>query len=495
MKKVLLLGVLVSLIFAANAQVIPNAGFENWDSNAMYENPTGFSTSNTYIYPQTGEFNVMKQSPAYSGSYSARLVTMDLMGYPFPGFMVYGDPSAIMGGGSLQSLKGGFPYSQMPDSFIFYSKYNCVHGDTGYVLVLLKKFYGGTSIPISLNIYKLIGSHPDTFKRYSYPVTKPPLPVSPDSAIIGFSSSNPLNQDSITTDNWLEIDKISFKKNIGTAAAIPNNDFESWDEIAGVEPQGWATINFIDLLIGQPQSVVPVTPGHSGKVAAKITSNVYDVDTLGFLVLGDVNSDNPGMGIIDNPDSLSFWYKYNNANNTKDNAYAVILFTKFNSATHQSDQLDSSGFALNATSAFTYKTLKFPNIYGKSPDSIGIYFSSSKFTPTGRGVGNYLIVDDVLLWSHHVGIAVGSTDPNNAFVYPNPANNFVNVQFELNTPMDVTISLVDLNGRKVKSQDFSLTNGKQQVKIDLQEVNEGQYLVVIAQGNNSVYSKRIVVKR
>jgi hypothetical protein len=500
MKKVLLLGVLVSLIFTANAQVIPNAGFENWDS--MYENPTGYSTSNTYVDQLTGEYNVMKQSPGFSSNYLVRLVTMDVQGYPFPGFILYGDPSAFIGGGNIQSISGGFPYTQAPDKFVFYARYNCKHSDSAFVIVILKRL----GIPYTYKLFKLYGIQ-DTLKQYSFPIPAVYLPppfdmirVTPDTAIIGFASSDVLIQDSITIGNWLEIDKISFEKSGGGAMpAIPNNDFENW--VTALEPQNWITTNSLDLVKGQALGVVPVTPGHSGNVAAKITSNIYDIgssagsDTLGFLVLGDPNSDNPGMGIIDNPDSLSFWYKYNNAKNTKDNAYAVILFTKFNSSTQQSDQLDSNGFALNATSTFTYKTLKFPNIYGKSPDTIGIYFSSSKFTPTGRGVGNYLIVDDVLLWSHHVGIAVGSNDQNNTFVYPNPANKYVNVQFELNIPSDVTISLVDLNGRKIKTQDFSLYKGKQQIKLDLQEVADGQYLVVIAEGNNSIYSKRIVVRR
>ena len=70
MKKIILSGLLTLTIFVIKAQVIPNAGFENWDSNAMYENPTGYATSNNFLYPQAGESNVTKQTPAYSGNYS-----------------------------------------------------------------------------------------------------------------------------------------------------------------------------------------------------------------------------------------------------------------------------------------------------------------------------------------------------------------------------------------------------------------------------------------
>ena len=497
MKKILLLAVLVNFIFIANAQVIPNAGFENWDSTIMYENPIGYSTSNTYTYPQTGDVNVSKQVPAYSGSYSVLLETMDLMGSPFLGFMIYGDPSALIGGGSVQNIKGGFPYSQMPDSFIFYARHQCTHSDTAYVVVILKKTLAGTSYPFSVNMFKLYGTQ-NTVKRYSFPIPEVVLmgfPVSPDSAIIAFTSSNPMFQDSMTIGNWLEVDKISFHKKTGTAAVIPNNDFEKWDVMANVEPQGWATINFFDQLMGQPQGVFPVSPGHTGKFAAQVTSKIYDVDTFGILALGDINSTNPGMGITGNPDSLSFWYKYNNSKNKKDSAYTITVFTKFNSATGQSDQLDSFAFALAATSTFTQKTLRYPSMFGKSADSIGIFFSSSKLTPTGRGIGNYLTVDDVVLWSHNVGIAVNASNKSNAFVYPNPAGNFVNVQFELNASTNVTISLVDLNGRKVQSNNYSLTNGKQQIKFDLQNITDGSYLVVISEGNNSIYSKAIVVAK
>jgi hypothetical protein len=503
MKRILILGILVSAMFYSNAQVIPNAGFENWDSAFMYDNPTGYSTTNIYLYPLAG--NVMKQYPAFSGNYSAWLETTNIMGSPMFAFMMYGDPSALVGGGggTLTSIKGGFPYSQKPDSFVFYARHQCSHSDSALAIVILKKTYLGQSIPFSFTTFRMGGTQ-NTVKRYAFALvdTLVPLPLTPDSAIIAFTSSDIFNQDSMSIGNWLEVDKISFKKKSGAPMnPIPNNDFESWDAVNSVEPQDWMTTNQFDLYLNRPLGVIPVTPGKTGKLAVKITSNVMDFggpepsDTFGILALGNQNSDNPGMGLVDNPDSLGFWYKYSNSKNLKDSAYAVVTFSRYNSSTQQTVQLDSSAFALGAAANFTYKTLKFPKVYGKGPDTIGLFFSSSKFTPTGRGVGNYLIVDDVVLWSHFVGIPISLNNQENGFVYPNPAKESINVQFELNKPSEITISLVDLSGRKIKSGDYTLTKGKQSVKIDIQDVTDGQYLVVIAQGDNQIYSRKVVVRK
>jgi hypothetical protein len=502
MKKIILSALLIFVIFSIKAQLLPNAGFENWDSNEMYENPSGYSTSNNYLYPQTMETNVNKQTPPFSGSYSVWLETKSAMGFALPGFIIYGDPGALLGGGSILSIEGGFPYSQMPDSFNFYARHQCSDTDSAYVLVILKKMVAGTSVPISLNIYKLSGVQ-NTYKSYSFGIMKPPLPIMPDTAIIAFSSSNPLNiqTGNITVGNWLEVDKISFKKNVGAANPIPNNDFEQWDMVAQVEPQGWGTLNILDVLFfSQPQGVVPVAPGYSGKVAAKITSNLFDFggpesDTFRLLMLGEMNSDNPGMAIIDNPDSISFWYKYNNAKNIKDSGYVFVSFTKFNASTTTSEQIDSVGIGLAATSAFTRKIVKFPNAYGKSPDSMQLVFSSSKLTPTGRGIGNYLIVDDVVLWSHYVGIAAGSFDKANSFVYPNPASDYVNVRFELKSDKRITLSLLDMNGRQIKISNYSLSSGNHNLRFDLPDVANGNYLIVLGDGEFSLFSKQIVVNK
>lgn len=112
-------------------------------------------------------------------------------------------------------------------------------------------------------------------------------------------------------------------------------------------------------------------------------------------------------------------------------------------------------------------------------------FSSSSEDPSGLEAGSYTCtVTDANGCTYNVtGIEVDSQlslgEVNINFnVFPNPSNGVFNVQL-LNTDQDVTVSIVDLTGRLVYSQQIT---GKSIFSIDISDKAEGTYFIRISDG-------------
>ena len=77
-------------------------------------------------------------------------------------------------------------------------------------------------------------------------------------------------------------------------------------------------------------------------------------------------------------------------------------------------------------------------------------------------------------------------------VYPNPANGLVNVAFEaINS--NYTVSIVDLSGRTVVSNNYTNLSGAQAIAVPVNEVVAGTYLVTVSAEGTS-YTQQVVIK-
>lgn len=81
----------------------------------------------------------------------------------------------------------------------------------------------------------------------------------------------------------------------------------------------------------------------------------------------------------------------------------------------------------------------------------------------------------------------------NVGVFPNPANSFLTINFELvDASIPTQIRIIDMNGRQVKSVANNFMNsGVNQIKTDVSELNSGVYFMQIVAGNKSI-TKRVV---
>ena len=84
------------------------------------------------------------------------------------------------------------------------------------------------------------------------------------------------------------------------------------------------------------------------------------------------------------------------------------------------------------------------------------------------------------------------SDLNKIQAFPNPAVNYTNVILSLIDDDGAKISIIDMWGQPLKSQDYSVTQGRHELKFTFGYVPAGVYsLKVIA--NKKVYTKKLLI--
>lgn len=78
-------------------------------------------------------------------------------------------------------------------------------------------------------------------------------------------------------------------------------------------------------------------------------------------------------------------------------------------------------------------------------------------------------------------------------IYPNPTNGVFNVSFLLNKKANTNLEVLDLQGKKVYTEDLGKVEGRIQKEIDLSKNRPGVYILNVFSGKEKL-SKRVVVK-
>lgn len=87
-----------------------------------------------------------------------------------------------------------------------------------------------------------------------------------------------------------------------------------------------------------------------------------------------------------------------------------------------------------------------------------------------------------------------STNVANSFsVFPNPAGNKLNVQFDATSTKPATVVLMDLSGRVMMSNVINTEEGINNYTMDLNQMPKGIYIVKLLQ-NDNVFKSRVVVQ-
>lgn len=117
--RLLSLCLIVTLFSSLSFSQIPNAGFENWetDPDSNY-NPAGWQTTNSFPL-----VNVEPYSPGCQGNYAMKVKTLN-PGFPFPG---------------VAFLQVAYNFSQIPTRFSACVKSNIMPGDQAYIIVGLMR--------------------------------------------------------------------------------------------------------------------------------------------------------------------------------------------------------------------------------------------------------------------------------------------------------------------------------------------------------------------
>jgi hypothetical protein len=94
-------------------------------------------------------------------------------------------------------------------------------------------------------------------------------------------------------------------------------------------------------------------------------------------------------------------------------------------------------------------------------------------------------------------IATGIADQNqvdaNLTVYPNPANEFTSIKVQFKNEQNVTLKLIDMNGRTVASRNYGQMNGASEIQLNTSNFEAGLYLIQLSL-DNTIVSRRLIIE-
>lgn len=459
------------IAIVGKTQTILNAGFESWSNQILFEDPDGYTSSNTLSISALGQPNALKTTDAWSGNFAVSLETVSTTESPVKGAIYIGQVGEEM-------IWGGLPFTERADSVSGYVKYDVMPGDTAYVGVLFKKL----GQPLGVCLATFVGSQ-DDYQYFSQPVQWFIPVVSPDTIAVAILSSA-LFGDAIVGSK-LVIDDISF---VGTTLPFPNGDFEDWTEYNSEEPDDWFSTN----LFSKPLGLTPViktTDSYEGNYAIQLESAVtYFQDTIAGITNGHINFDGPvgGMPVIQIPETLSGYYKYTPSVN--DVATASVRLFRYNTSLGEPELLAEESLSLEPSANYTPFELNVQYNAYPPPDTVNVSFSVENSYQTKTG--GILIVDDLNITFKPVSVETVK-DGLEARVFPNPAKDNLFVELGNIYNGNYTISLFNSSGAEVINKAIKAKSNTV-IKIDISSLYSGLYLYRIFSPNGMMQGKVIV---
>ena len=379
MKTSLLLISCLCTMTAWGVESIPNGSFENWDSHT-YEFPAyyPYNSNADRIYDETATSNVFKTLDAQNGTYAVRLVTTEAsestnFGY-FLNAPTNGEPS---------TWKGGIPISEKPTGIHGYYKYNVALGDTALIIVKFSK----NGNEVGTYFFPLTGIH-TTYTEFNFDFN-PVLTETPDSIILGFTSSMAINEISLPGSE-LFIDNVTLN-GVTSQPAQLNGNFEDWTSRNILTPHDWISQS------NNPEACKRSTDAYAGSYAIELNSYMGESDGQPQARPGEVangswnNNTNQwegGISYINTNNLLTFNYKYS----TVQPGEAGELWVQF---MKNGQQMGGNNIPLPATDV--YKTIQVPfnwEYFLSPPDKIIIGFKSNMESDTrNASLGSRLIID------------------------------------------------------------------------------------------------------
>lgn len=448
MKSITLTLLIALTAMIAKAQV-PNGDMESWNN-----------TSGSAL-DQWGSNGIVLKVSGRSGS-SARLES-DMQRQNIG--------AVLFGHAQNNNLGGGFPYSSKPDSFAGYFKYDIKSGDTAFVVLILQK----SGIPISMDKFPITGSHTTDFQRISFPISYL-APFTPDTIFLGITSGNPFSN--TTYASYVIVDDVSLP---GGTGGIPNGNFDNWSTVSYDLPQGWVAQNDFSA-----QPVQKTTDKYAGNYAIKLQNIFTGTDRRPGLAetagphSGQYNmfGPMPAFPVSTKPDTLFCFAKFAPQNGDS----ATIMVQLF----HQGQPV---GFSQLFMGPFTnYRLMKLPiNYFGSStnPDSAVIQLAAFQLTNNNtQPHGASALYVDNISFDKVMSSIPQQEKPLTFYMYPNPANDKLNLQFE-DWQNVKAINITEMSGKLVLHQDMYTK------QIDVQSFERGIYFISIVTTNSSCTQKFI----
>lgn len=468
----------VILLFSyTNAQIVPNGSFENWITG-NFELPVNypFSSNPGTFLRCNAPFNVEKVADPYHGSFAMRLTTRGSGQQACFGYIINSST-----GDNPSNFQGGFPYNQRPTGIRGYYKSSIPVGDSAYLLLIFKQ--GGNLIGFYET--RFFGTK-TSYTLFDYSFTDP-LPINPDTVILGITSSDVFNGTAIN-GSMIQLDSISFK-GVASQPALMNGSFENWQTTAIHKPVGpW----YLDDIGEYGEGMIRSTDAFLGTYSLQLKSFPEPDPFTGGpgsrpsqLGLGTLDCSGPsciavgGIPFNKTKDTFTLRYKYLPAIGT-DKAQVNLHFKKLGSIIGQ------SGVQLNPAASYTY--VEIPFLLGQTPDSVIIQFTSGDWNNTAPGfAGADLKIDDIKFKSDLNTNVTDYLYQQSVKIFPNPSKGLFIVQTDVKV---TSVEVFNVAGQRI----FTGIINNNRTNIDLTQHPKGVYMYKLYNKEKAVASGKLIIE-
>ncbi len=281
---------------------------------------------------------------------------------------------------------------------------------------------------------------------------------------------------------------------VSAFAQIPNFSFENWTTVGAYSiPDNWGTMNNATASFSVA-TATKATPGNPGNFYLKLTSLTTGTTvTNGIAVSGKLDSINKkaksGFPCILQPASFTGRWQHMIYGTSQGSVKAVL--TKWNTGMSKRDTIAIAAQTLSGMAmAWANFTINFTYFSTNAPDSCIIDLRASGSAPT---VNDYLWVDNLALTGTVSGIQNQTSFLNSFAVFPNPSTDIINVTLNLKSSQQVSLELLDLTGKAIRTKDLGTIQGETQQSLDVNGVAKGNYFLRIV-SDKATEVKKVVIQ-
>ncbi len=273
---------------------------------------------------------------------------------------------------------------------------------------------------------------------------------------------------------------------------VSNPSFEKWDTTGNYkQPHSWYTLNALaNFQLDESTNIT--NDAHSGKYAVELESiRSNNQDISGVLCTGpilDANF-NPNFSKIkvaftSRPSYFEFYYKAFPMKT--DTTLMAMVITRWNKTLKKADTVALASKAFGDTVS-NYTLAKLPFIYRDTiqPDSMFIIATASA-DPYHPVIGTRFIIDDIKL--NYSSNGINELNENVFQVYPNPSQQIVNICFQ--KLFKGNMFLYDITGKIIFENSMYDSN----YKLDVSQLKNGLYILLIKDDTGIVQSSKIIVE-
>ena len=271
---------------------------------------------------------------------------------------------------------------------------------------------------------------------------------------------------------------------------LPNNEtLPFYEGFEGMSNFNGSTRWFTETPGNTTAWAVTNTAGNTGTNSVKLGNFGQAADAIDNLISGQVDL----SGITASEATFSFRYAYRKRNSANTDQLKVYFSNDCAESWNVRKTISASTMTQGATAASAWTPAASNWVTVHVTNMTNAYWVENfrfKFEFKSGG-GNNIYLDDINIYEgpESDAVVVGLdelTSVNGAILYPNPADNELNVKFNATTSQAMRVVITDITGKIVQTHSLQAIQGENMVFISTEQLAAGSYFVNLTEGTASI---------